>query len=132
MEDFAEPESQPINPVSERNTESATPNKQKASKRVGESGLPDNRPVPDALASRFQAIDENSKNITPAFLALEKALIDKAGANGVKAYARIIEEFRRVIPKGTETVLDIKMCLLDLYDELQAVEHPLGDLVEQS
>lgn len=133
IEDFAEPESQPINPLPEREPKgSATPNKEKAAARVGESGLPGNRPVPDALATRFQAIDDNTKNIAPAFLALEKALIDKAGANGVQAYARIVGEFRKVIPKGDETITDIKMCLLDLWDELQIVQHPLGDLVEQS
>ena len=87
---------------------------------------------PDALATRFDAIDHDVKNIAPAFAAMEKELIDKAGANGVKSYARIVEEFRRVIPKGTETKLDIKECLLDLWDELQTVQHPLGGAISSS
>ena len=121
--------SRPVVSTPKPRTESATANKETKPEVAGKSDVPSGRIVPDALATRFDAIDHDVKNIAPAFVAMEKALIDKAGANGVKSYARIVDEFRRVIPKGSETKLDIKECLLDLWDELQVVEHPLGDLV---
>lgn len=129
VEDFEVGESTPINPLPDRNA-SATPNKPNTPERQGESGMPSGRPVPDALAFRFAAIDSHPRNITAAFLAMEKALTDKAGANGVKEYERVVGAFRAVIPKGQETKLDIKECLLDLWDALQLVQHPLEDLVE--
>lgn len=109
---------------------SATPNKEKPPERQESLGL--SRPVPEALVTRFEALDMDVKQIAPAFLSLEKALIDKAGANGVKAYADTVQRFRDRIPKGRESKTDIKECLLDLWDELQTVAHPLGDLVEHS
>lgn len=109
---------------------SATPNKEKPPERQESLGL--SRPVPEALVTRFEALDMDGKQIAPAFLSLEKALIDKGGANGVKAYADTVQRFRDRIPKGRESKTDIKECLLDLWDELQTVVHPLGDLVEHS
>jgi hypothetical protein len=133
VEDFQDVHSEPINPTAKESREnsSATPNKAKPPETVNSTDLPSGRPIPEALVTRFEAIDMDSKHIAPAFIALEKALIDKAGANGVKAYARVIAAFRDVVPKGKESKTDIKECLLDLWEALRGVEHPLGDLVEQ-
>jgi hypothetical protein len=121
VEDFAEPETHPASSAPEPKP---VPN--------GTSGLPSGREIPEALVSRFDAIDHDNKHIAPAFDALSKALQDKAGANGVIAYDKIIRRFRSVTPKGKETKTDIKECLVDLWEELQTAVHPLGELVEQT
>jgi hypothetical protein len=130
IEDFAEPESQPaVQPEPKREPK---PEPKREPEANGWSGLPSGREIPEALVSRFEAIDHDSKHIAPAFEALAKALQDKAGANGVVAYDRIIKRFRSVTPKGKETKTDIKECLVDLWEELQTAVHPLGELVEQT
>ncbi len=89
------------------------------------------RPVPEELQLVFRNIDKDFRAVSEAYKMLESELAEKGGTKGTEAYARIVQAFRAKFPrvngKLTETKLDHKDCLLDLWDQLQTFAHPVPE-----
>lgn len=96
----------------------ATPESAKPAHSEPKSG----RAVPEELKQMFSNLDKTPANFKDCTRILQAELIKRGGKDGSEAYDRIVAAFRSVVPKGTETMADLKDVLLDIWAEIE--KHP--------
>jgi hypothetical protein len=78
----------------------------------------DTRPIPDELLDTFEMLAQHpdAKSCGSAALHMEKLMVGRAGDKGLDAYNAVTKAYRRVTPKGKDTVPGVKKMLLDLWE----------------
>jgi hypothetical protein len=86
----------------------------------------DSRPIPDELLDTFEALNQHqdAKACGQAALHMEKLMVGRAGEKGLDAYNAVTKAYRRVTPKGKDTVPGVKKMLLDLWEVYQKLPTP--------
>lgn len=121
IEDFADMPSQPIE---DGFTDHRPEPKQVATpKPAGEPSLP------VELLADYERIVKDKNHFHEACEKIADQMIMKAGETGAKAYAAVGQAILKQWPNGPQKRGDVKEILILLWNELQRVEHPLGDLV---
>lgn len=85
--------------------------------------------MPAALLAEYEKVMKDRNYFAKACEKLADQMIMKAGETGAKAYHAVGAVILQKYPKGPQKMADVKAILIMLWDELQRVEHPLGDLV---
>jgi len=83
---------------------------------VAPAPKPPARPVPNALIDTFEAMRENPKVSFEMVSKLESWMLAKAGDRGKQAHADCLAAYRKVTPKGRDTVGSMRELLLDLWE----------------
>lgn len=95
----------------------------------GKQSKESSKAFPVELLAYYERIQKDRKHFPEVCTKLADMMIEKAGPAGSAKYDEIAKSIGTRWPKGIATMSDIRIVLIELWEALQTLEHPLGELV---